>query len=286
LRGEGICLTRRCQCRRKEAASKTGRGAGALTIDADWYKQPRNMDSAHDAAGNGDLEKVRALLAADPALVFSKDAEDGMTPLHRAAENGLADVAELLLAGKADVNAVSAHGMTPFLAAVKNHHMEVARLLLARGADVNAGYFPPDWKPLHYAAFHGHADMVELLLAHGVKVDAEVYYRDATQFNIEGLTPLLLAAEEGHKEVVALLLAGGADVNAHDMQEGWTPLHFAASLGHKEVVELLLAGKANINAGNYDDLTPLHYAMAEGHKPVVDLLLASGAVSKAPFANN
>ena len=35
----------------------------------------------HDAAKDGDLEKVKALLKDNPDLVFSKD-NDGATPLH------------------------------------------------------------------------------------------------------------------------------------------------------------------------------------------------------------
>ena len=38
----------------------------------------------HDAAEDGDLEKVKALLKANPDLVNSKDT-NGMTPLHFAA---------------------------------------------------------------------------------------------------------------------------------------------------------------------------------------------------------
>jgi ankyrin repeat protein len=49
----------------------------------------------HDAALRGDLEKVQALLKADPALVSSKD-DSGRTPLHAAAVVGHKDVVDLL----------------------------------------------------------------------------------------------------------------------------------------------------------------------------------------------
>ena len=56
----------------------------------------------HDAARKGDLAKVKALLKDHPDLVFSKD-NNGETPLHQAVLFGHKDVAELLLAGKAEV---------------------------------------------------------------------------------------------------------------------------------------------------------------------------------------
>ena len=43
----------------------------------------------HDAAKDGDLEKVKALLQSNPDLVFSKDDKYGATPLHWAAAAGL-----------------------------------------------------------------------------------------------------------------------------------------------------------------------------------------------------
>ena len=49
----------------------------------------------HDAAKNGDLEKVKALLKGNPDLVFSNDTY-GLTPLHLAVSKGNKDVAELL----------------------------------------------------------------------------------------------------------------------------------------------------------------------------------------------
>src|ERR1700730_120652 len=66
----------------------------------------------HDAAALGDLGKVKALLRDDLALVFNRD-NTGSTPLHLAAFKGHRDVAEWLLANKADVNARMNAGATP-----------------------------------------------------------------------------------------------------------------------------------------------------------------------------
>src|SRR6185369_11298271 len=66
----------------------------------------------HDAAKNGDLDKVKALLALNADLVNSIMPDNSWTPLHYAASYGHKDVAELLLANKADANAKDRFGFT------------------------------------------------------------------------------------------------------------------------------------------------------------------------------
>jgi hypothetical protein len=73
---------------------------------------PAFCGEIHDAAKDGNLAKVNALLTENPNLVFGKD-NDGWTLLREAAENGHKDVLELLLANKADVNAKDKEGETP-----------------------------------------------------------------------------------------------------------------------------------------------------------------------------
>ena len=57
------------------------------------------------------------------------------TPLHLAAVNGNRDVAELLLASKADVNAKTNRGLTPLGLALDKDHQEVAELLRRHGGE-------------------------------------------------------------------------------------------------------------------------------------------------------
>jgi len=68
----------------------------------------------HDAARNNDLARARALLKANPGLVFSKDDSFfGYTPLHWAAKMGHKEMAELLLVNRAEVDARDSYGLTP-----------------------------------------------------------------------------------------------------------------------------------------------------------------------------
>ena len=99
---------------------------------------------------------------------------------------------------------------TPLHYAVWHNHIEIARLLIARGADVDAiGTGIDDGhKCLHFAAHHGNIEIVRLLVENGASVDS----RDDI-----GNTPLHEAAEYGHLEVVRFLVSIGADVKCRNL---------------------------------------------------------------------
>jgi hypothetical protein len=70
------------------------------------------MNDIHQAAQDGNLEKVTALLKENPGCVSATD-EEGRTPLHVAALFRRVEVIKLLLASNADVNAKDNDGHTP-----------------------------------------------------------------------------------------------------------------------------------------------------------------------------
>lgn len=95
---------------------------------------------------------------------------------------------------------------------------------------------------LLFAASRGHADAVELLLAHGADVNAKT---------VEGWTPLHRATAGHHRKVAKLLLTHNADVNATN-NEGIAPWHIAQENYDKSMMELLLAMGANRSANPKD----------------------------------
>ncbi len=259
----------------------------------------------HSAASRGDVEKVKALLAADPDLVSSKD-EHGWTPLYFAAASGHKDVVELLIANKADVNALNLN-FTPLHAAVMNHHPDVADLLIASNAQVTifdaaaGGYLDivqaqlktnpalvsatdhNGWTALCFGARNGHKDVVKLLLAY----KAVVNVKD----NI-GMSPLQMAlafsdsarpaanqkgsTESDYEGIAELLIANGADIKSRN-RNGMTVLHYAASSGFTNLIKELLDRRADVNANDNSGRTPLDLAAQHGHMDVIELLLARGA---------
>ena len=188
----------------------------------------RAEGSLHEAAMNGKLEKAKALLKTNPDLVSSHASYGRLTPLQFAAEYGHKEVAELLLANKADVEAKSYGGWTPLLNAVFGGHKDLVQLLLTNKAEVNyqedAGR-----SPLHVAAENGYTVVAALLLANKADVNAK---------NRDGDTPLHIAVGLGHRDLVELLLANKAEINAKD-NRGRTPLDFAVLHNYQDLAELL-----------------------------------------------
>ncbi|MGA3346733.1 MAG: ankyrin repeat domain-containing protein [Terracidiphilus sp.] len=138
-------------------------GLAALAVATPAFCGP-----IHDAARAGDLDKVKSLIKESPGLVSSKDDKYGQTPLHIAAFNDRKDVAEFLLANKADVNAKAKNGSTPLHLAAAKGNKDMVELLLANKADIDA-VDNEGWSPLHSAATWNQKEVQELLIAKGAK---------------------------------------------------------------------------------------------------------------------
>jgi len=221
----------------------------------------------HDAAKNGDLEKVKALLKENLLLVSSKD-DNGWVPLHYAAANGYKQVAALLLANKADVNAKSINGYTPLHCAAAGGQYDMAELLLTNKANVNAtdtlGETPLDVAEKVLAEKwpgHGQWEVTELLRQHGGHGGIVTSFRDAMQQN--------------DLEKVATFLKWHPDLVFSKDNGGSTPLHIAVQRNYYDVAKLLLANKADVNAKDNDGKTPLHFAV--GNNSMSELLRQHGA---------
>jgi ankyrin repeat protein len=176
---------------------------------------------------------------------------------------------------------------------------ETVALLIASGVSPAAGYPTP----LHEAAEHGCAEIVELLLEHaggaitrdqaGLADDEEIWLGSSTDGGHRALsaqghpvvvdargplgrTPLHEAADNGHLSICRMLLERGAPADSTDDQ-GVTPLHDAASCGHPDVCRLLLEHGAKAASRDADGCTPLHLASGSGLADICRALLKAGA---------
>jgi len=132
-----------------------------------------------------------------------------------------------------------------------------------------ANKIQPGWGTgLHEAARSGRAEIAELLLENGSRVDIA---------DREGKTPLQVAVTwGGHEDVLKVLLAHGADVDARD-KDGKTALWAAAAGGYTNIVNLLLANGADVNARDRYGNCALSGAVQNNRYGVVPMLLSNGA---------
>jgi ankyrin repeat protein len=113
--------------------------------------------------------------------------------------------------------------------------VQIFKRLLQAGADPNVTVSSEEgYTPLFHAAFLGESEMVSILLATGVSVNAT---------NHEGLTALNFAS---NAEVARLLLAAGADRTAH--AGGETPAESAIRFGHFSAFAVLTNAPPETNA--------------------------------------
>src|SRR6266850_33535 len=131
----------------------------------------------------------------------------------------------------------------------------------------------PRGTPLHYAAFCGLRNIVEVL------VTGQLQDLNSRRFN-DGSTPLHLVLREGHVEVAQFLVKHGADATARD-EDGRTPLHWASSRGDIELAQLLIQHGADATAEDNDGSTPLYRASEGGHIELAQFLIQHGADATA-----
>lgn len=140
-----------------------------------------------DAALSGWLESLGF-----PADGVNATVENRMTPLMKAAREGLADIIRQLLAAGAQLEARNADGNTALWLACVGNHLDVIDILVDAGINID-NLNDNGASSLMYASSAGKADVVERLLARGA---------DPTPETPEGFSALDLAST---RECLALL---------------------------------------------------------------------------------
>jgi len=217
-----------------------------------------------EAVAEGREDEVRDALRDTPALASARDVS-GVSVIARAVYAGRRDLAVEIASRRRELDV--------FEAACVGDVREVARHVKASPGAVDA-VSPDGFSPLGFAAFFGHLELTELLLASGARVDVAAD-------NPMRVQPLHSAAAHSDPATATaigqLLLEAGADPNA-TQQKGFAPLHEAALNGNMALAGLLLEFGANPTQENEDGETPIQLAVSAGHAPVASVLATHAGV--------
>jgi ankyrin repeat protein len=252
-----------------------GKGPEAYdaNVDGTYYMARQGGQAIHNAAMEGDVDRVLAFLDEDTGRLDALS-ELGCAPIHFAAAADQPDVISLLLEGGADVD---------------------TRVDYPRDRVPWAGDKPvSDFTPLFLAAHAGAADAVECLLTNGADVHvkcqgwggATVLHGMATGYanrgdveltvdvlgeagiDLNAEAPLHMAVKCGKPRLAERILYNGAGVQ-HQDSDGDLPLHkavfstfFADESGERaiQLIEVLVRYGADVNAKNNSGKTPLDMA--------------------------
>lgn len=227
--------------------------------------------SIHEACRRGDIDAVRALIAADPAAVDTDD-EHRWRPVFHAALWRHEAVVRLLIEAGADL---AAHdGYAIHYASEVPNNKAIVSLLVQYGA-LDAHVRPTDDLSRQFLA--------AVLLGDVVRVRSLLsrHRRLATTPDGRSDHPIHHAARSGGTEIVNLLIHAGADVNAKN-RRGHTVLYCAGGHGHLDTLQLLLNAGAYCDAKFTDDGKTLlewlvQYPNDPRYAPITEALRRYGA---------
>ncbi|UCD24646.1 MAG: ankyrin repeat domain-containing protein [Gemmatimonadota bacterium] len=227
---------------------------------------PLYAQTIFDAARDGDVERLRELIAADSSLVRATDG-DGRTALHHAANRGRVAAARMLLGCGAEIDALEEDRETPLHYAAWRSQLEMGRLLTQEGADLEARNAWGRTPLLIVARETGNADFARMLIEAGSVVTA----RDRG-----GQSSLDLAAWRGFAELVDLLLDSGAELPPQGSSDAQWIAMSAADKGLERLFNLCVDAGTDLGLRNEGNGSLLHSASQGGSATIVARLLDAG----------
>jgi hypothetical protein len=180
------------------------------------------------AAQEDDIEAVKEALINIDANV--RDPHTNSTALEHAVRNGNREMIQLLLWGKADVNARDRSGQTALMMLDEDVTTDIVWDLLNAGAKVNLRDIDGD-TALSEIATVNNTEVMKTLLDAGAKVNA---------VNNQGQSALMKAAGEGLVNNIRVLVQAGAEINQQD-KNGKTALIYAKEGEHRAAIRLLIS---------------------------------------------
>jgi ankyrin repeat protein len=234
---------------------------------SDHFDPPTVEDRLFDAARQGDLITLTAILDEEPARLQARDKPYAWSLLHHAAQHG---------------------------------HLPVVNLLLARGMDPNTRETGDNTYPMHWAAAAGRLEVVRRLADAGGDV---IGHGDDHELEVIGWATCWYGCDDAaHRAVAEFLVARGARhhifsavamnladevrrIGAHDPgaltrrmsrnEDHQLPLHFAVRMNRPGMVTLLVELGADPLGVDQSGNTAAVYATSPGiDRPVMEAIRA------------
>lgn len=253
-----------------------------------------------DAFKTHDVDKLKKAIT-DGANVNALD-KNGSPALNSAII--WADMTQLLVDAKANVNDAGKVDMTPLMTAAMMSIPESMKILLNAGADANFK-MKNGMTILHYATWRSNcAECVQLLIDKGVDVNAkdkngetpitimmtastaksrsETVIYTTNAYKAAGITVMpdkysnpKISDWDDPDVLMEILIKAKADVNAANAV-GTTPLITAAFFNKAPLMKMLIDAGANANQEDKMGVTPIMQASARGNKDAIEVLLNAG----------
>lgn len=210
-------------------------------------------------ASKGDASTVLYLLGkgADVNAI----ADNGISSLMYASQNGYFDVVKTLVANGANLNYFPEGELPAISTAIINNYYEIVEYLLYKGAEKNI-QDNKNITPLIYASAYGYLPIVKLLLQ---------YKADINKRDIYGNSALIMSVLYNHYDISEVLLQNGANPNLGD-NNLFTPFVIASQNGLVNYLDLFKFYKANIYIKNNYNYSAFDIAIINNQPEVITKL--------------
>ncbi|KAH8288958.1 hypothetical protein KR044_003172, partial [Drosophila immigrans] len=221
--------------------------------------------------------QLAQILIAGGADVNARNGRE-LTLLHQCILNGDDEKAIFLIEQGAEINALTGEHKSSLQLSIACHSPKVVDALCRKGVDLGVFDTKGD-SPLWTSLELGYEDVAQILIRHGIDTDCWIQGPEGCQ------QTLLHRAIDEKKEFIAMFLVqnqcdldtprqrGPNGEGSDEIRDKASPLHLCCQWGLTKVVQALIDHGANVNALDVNNKSPVHIAIKNQHEDIINILL-------------